>query len=185
MCGWMNSPVLGTGGVLLWGVVSDLHKQKVALFIPVLQRQHFLNLLQEKVRALCLKKKSYGKHGNKKYSLRLMRESVPQQVASQLAQIKQNWSVETYQQSRRDNGQVVGPGADGEYLLRSSALLVKSPSNTVPSLGCEIHCHALWILVFCLFVCFFHFGMHLVQFPKILEYSFLKVFHRLAHFSGE
>lgn len=58
-----------------------------------------------------------------------MRESIPRQVASRLAQIKQNWSVETYQQSRQDNGQVAGPGADGEYLLRSSVLLVKSPSN--------------------------------------------------------
>ena len=72
-----------------------------------------------------------------------MRESIPRQVASRRAQIKQNWSVETYQQRRQDNGQVAGPGADGEYLLRSSVLLVKSPSNQVPSLGCEINCQRL------------------------------------------
>lgn len=77
-------------------------------------------------------KKSYGRHRNKKCSFCLMCEYIPRQVASPLAQIKQNWLAETYQQSRRNNGQVVRPGADGKYLLRSSVLLVKSPSNQVP-----------------------------------------------------
>ena len=38
-------------------VVNYLHKQKIALFVPVLWSQHFLNLLKVKGSALCLKKK--------------------------------------------------------------------------------------------------------------------------------
>lgn len=42
------------GSFYKW-VVNSLHKQKIALFIPVLQSQHFLNLLKVEGSALCLK----------------------------------------------------------------------------------------------------------------------------------
>lgn len=112
----------------MW-VVSNPHTQKIALFIPLLQSQRFLNLLKVKVSALCLK--------NQKCSFCFMLEYISRQVASQPAQVKQNRLAETYQWSRRNNSRVVGQGADGEYLLKSSVLLVKSPSSQVPSLICE------------------------------------------------
>lgn len=77
--------------------------------------QHFLKSAEGESEFFVFKK-SYGGHRNKKCSFCLMREYIPRQVASQLAQIKQNWLAETYQQSRRNNGQVAGPGADGKYL---------------------------------------------------------------------
>lgn len=72
-------------------------------------------------------KKSYGKHRNKKCSLCLMHEYIPQQVASQLAQIKQNWLADACQQSRRNNDLVAGPGADGNIDSDLQVFLLKVP----------------------------------------------------------
>lgn len=72
-------------------------------------------------------KKSYGKHRNKKCSLCLRREYIPQQVASQLAQIKQNWLADVCQQSRRNSDRVAGPGAGGTIDLDLQVFLLRVP----------------------------------------------------------
>lgn len=56
-----------------------------------------------------------------------MRESVPRQVASQLAQIKQNWLAATYEQSRRNDGQVVGREQMGNIYLDLQFFLLRAP----------------------------------------------------------
>lgn len=83
------------------------------------------------ISAFCLRK-SYGKHRNMKCSLCLMYKSISRQVAFQSAQIKQNCLAQTYQ--RRNKSQVVGPGADGQYLLKASYFfLAKCPPDQTPS----------------------------------------------------
>lgn len=79
-----------------------------------------------------------------KCSLCLMYKSIPRQVASQSAQIKQNCLAQTYQ--RRNKRQVAGLGADGQYLPRASYFrLAKCPPGQIPPFRYQINLPGLGI----------------------------------------